>query len=392
MPFDGSGNYTPAAAPNFPAVGGATIQSAYYNNVINDIATALTNCLTRDGQGKPTANIDWNNKNLSNVNTLTVQSIALTNALDVAEGGTGATSFTANYLLKGNGTSAVAISNIFDNGTNIGFGIASPVQYVHIRKDQNGTTGVLIHNRNGSGTPISAVQFISGPFDLGDDRYAMISSGGGSNTTLQFWTCQGAAPTEKMRIDSAGNVGIGTTSPGTKLDVAGSIRTSATISMSDTQSILWGTSDTAFITGQSGAGIGYLSFGANNEILRIAAGGAVTSPAIATAVGYKGLPQNEQTANYTLVLTDFAKEIYLTGTTAGQTVTIPANASVAFPVGTLIQITNDTNQNWSVAITSDTMVWIPSGTTGTRTLAQYGKLVLEKKTATRWWVSGIGVT
>lgn len=70
MPFDGSGNYTPAAAPNFPAVGGAVISATYYNAVINDLATALSNVLTKDGQGKPSVNIDWNAKNLSNIATL----------------------------------------------------------------------------------------------------------------------------------------------------------------------------------------------------------------------------------------------------------------------------------------------------------------------------------
>lgn len=67
MPFDGSGNYVAAAAPNFPAVGGTTIASAYYNATINDIVTALNNVLTRDGQGKPSANIDWNAKKITNL-------------------------------------------------------------------------------------------------------------------------------------------------------------------------------------------------------------------------------------------------------------------------------------------------------------------------------------
>ena len=78
MPFDGSGNYTPAAAPNFPAVGGTTIVAAYYNAVINDIATALSNTLTRDGQGMPTANINWNGKNLTNVATFGAVNAAIT--------------------------------------------------------------------------------------------------------------------------------------------------------------------------------------------------------------------------------------------------------------------------------------------------------------------------
>ncbi|MDE2103191.1 MAG: hypothetical protein KGL39_38450, partial [Patescibacteria group bacterium] len=113
---------------------------------------------------------------------------------------------------------------------------------------------------------------------------------------------------------------------------------------------------------------------------------------ISNSFGYKGLPQNAKTANYTLVLTDFANEIYLTGTTASQTITIPANASVAFPIGAFAVITNDSTQNWSITITSDTLLWSPSGGTGTRTLAPSGTCTITKKTATRWWITGTGLT
>lgn len=71
MPFDGAGNYTPAPAPNFPAASGTPISSVYYNAVINDLAVALSNCLTRDGQGKPSADINWNAQDLTNVALLT---------------------------------------------------------------------------------------------------------------------------------------------------------------------------------------------------------------------------------------------------------------------------------------------------------------------------------
>lgn len=83
MAFDGSGNYTPAAAPSFPAVAGAVISPVYYNAVINDIATALGNCLTRDGQGKPSAAIDWNGKNLTGVGNLAAATAAFTGNVTV---------------------------------------------------------------------------------------------------------------------------------------------------------------------------------------------------------------------------------------------------------------------------------------------------------------------
>lgn len=69
MPFDGNGTYSPPSAPNFPAIPGTVVASSYYNVVINDIATALSNCLTKDGQSLPSAAQNWNNKNLTNVAT-----------------------------------------------------------------------------------------------------------------------------------------------------------------------------------------------------------------------------------------------------------------------------------------------------------------------------------
>lgn len=69
MPFDGNGTYSPPSAPNFPAIPGAVVASSYYNVVINDLATALSNCLTKDGQSLPSAAQNWHNKNLTNVAT-----------------------------------------------------------------------------------------------------------------------------------------------------------------------------------------------------------------------------------------------------------------------------------------------------------------------------------
>lgn len=49
MPFNGAGGYSPPGT-DFPAVPGALIQSTKFNNVVNDLATALSIVLTRDGQ------------------------------------------------------------------------------------------------------------------------------------------------------------------------------------------------------------------------------------------------------------------------------------------------------------------------------------------------------
>lgn len=59
MPFNGSGTYAPPAA-DFPAVALTVISSSKYNALINDIATALSTCVTKDGQTTVTADIPLN--------------------------------------------------------------------------------------------------------------------------------------------------------------------------------------------------------------------------------------------------------------------------------------------------------------------------------------------
>lgn len=66
MPFNGSGTYNPPGA-DFPAVAGTLISATKFNNVINDIATALSNCVTRDGQSPLTAAFNGGGQVLTNL-------------------------------------------------------------------------------------------------------------------------------------------------------------------------------------------------------------------------------------------------------------------------------------------------------------------------------------
>ncbi|UCE39330.1 MAG: hypothetical protein JSW00_08955 [Thermoplasmata archaeon] len=100
--------------------------------------------------------------------------------------------------------------------------------------------------------------------------------------------------------------------------------------------------------------------------------------------GFKGAPINTQNGNYTLVLADAGKIIRKASGGAGETITIPANASVAFPTGTIIEIQNDGGGDLSIAITSDTLEQWATGSTGTRTLSDNNKAVIEKVSSTAW--------
>jgi hypothetical protein len=110
-------------------------------------------------------------------------------------------------------------------------------------------------------------------------------------------------------------------------------------------------------------------------------------------VGYKNIPQNSQSAAYTLVLADAGKHIFHPSTDANaRTYTIPANSSVAYPIGTAITFINMTSQVVTIAITTDTMYLSAAGTTGSRSLAQYGSATAIKMTSTTWLISGSGLT
>ncbi len=103
-------------------------------------------------------------------------------------------------------------------------------------------------------------------------------------------------------------------------------------------------------------------------------------------------PMNTQNGSYTLVLGDKGKTITKVSGGAGETITIPANASVVFPIGTLICINNDGGGTLTVAITTDTLTWADDNSTGSRTLADGGMCVILKVTATAWKVAGDGIS
>ena len=111
-------------------------------------------------------------------------------------------------------------------------------------------------------------------------------------------------------------------------------------------------------------------------------------------VGFRTIPQNSQSAAYTLVLADSGKHIFHpSADTTARTFTIPANSSVAYPVGTAITFVNQNGAGVvTIAITTDTMRLSPAGTTGSRTLAANGSATCIKVASTEWLISGSGLT
>jgi len=111
------------------------------------------------------------------------------------------------------------------------------------------------------------------------------------------------------------------------------------------------------------------------------------------AVGFRNIPQVSQSANYTTVLSDSGKHIFHPSTdTNARTFTIDSNTNVAYPVGTAITFVNMSSSAVTIAITSDTMYLAATGTTGSRTLAQYGTATALKIASTTWLINGNGLT
>lgn len=121
-------------------------------------------------------------------------------------------------------------------------------------------------------------------------------------------------------------------------------------------------------------------------------GTTMTFPPASASVGYLGTPQNAQVTNYTLVLADSGKQIYMAAAQAATTYTIPANSSVPFPVGTSVTFVNSSTNNMTISITTDTLTLSPAGTTGSRTLGRYGIATAIKVTSTLWYISGTVLT
>jgi hypothetical protein len=130
-----------------------------------------------------------------------------------------------NLLLGTGGSERMRI----DSSGNVGIGTSSPGERLVVQ----GSTGNVIAQIRNSSTVAStskttAVQFIGtdtvGTVKEAGDIFVVPGDNNYVDSNMLFYTRGSDTVTERMRINSSGNVGIGTSSPGAKLEVVGNIK------------------------------------------------------------------------------------------------------------------------------------------------------------------------
>ena len=113
------------------------------------------------------------------------------------------------------------------------------------------------------------------------------------------------------------------------------------------------------------------------------AGGYVTK--YVTGAEINNFSVNTRTDNYTFVLTDAHKLVELNHT-GNKTFSIPANSSVAFPIGTEIKLANYGTGELRVAALVGVTLLSDGGKT--KITAQYGVAQLIKRATDEWYLFG----
>jgi hypothetical protein len=143
---------------------------------------------------------------------------------------------TQDYISKWTSSDAIGNSQIFDNGTNVGIGTTAPGgkltvlggEGTYAAPNFGSTNRGAINIRAVTSDTRNAITFSSAGSDNAQAGiYVHQDNSAGTHMYLATTDSYATGPQARMTILNNGNIGIGTTSPGAKLDVAGIIRTNS---------------------------------------------------------------------------------------------------------------------------------------------------------------------
>ena len=254
---------------------------------------------------------------------------------------------TTNYVARWTSASALGIGALYDNGTNVGIGIngtyANPPQRLTVVSDD-------------SLQPVA--------------QFKNIGAGGGlfvrtdGTTRPLFELFSGSS--YRVVVTGTGNVGIGTTSPGEKLEVAGNARITGDVTLSNGNALRW-TSDDVRIEGTT-AGDNIKFYVANTEILQLAQSGtlATVTGNLRVTGAYYDSNNSPGTANQVLVSTatgtDWVDGSGLPGgpylpLSAGSTKPLTGNLYINDSIPKLIFTDTDTSTVASISANSSNLTY-----------------------------------
>jgi hypothetical protein len=211
---------------------GTDLSSTVANGTTTPVITLNVPTASASNRGA-LSSTDWSTFNgkqaalVSGSNIKTVNGTSLLGSGDlgtigVAYGGTGATSLTSGYLLKGNGTSAVSASVVYDSGTNVGIGTTSPSNKLSVvggtiqQSKTSGDNNAFYGSTSDTSNNYLRLQNTTGILDLTcANGFSYLNST--HNGPMYF----GTNGSERMRIASDGSVGIGQSAPNATLHLSG---------------------------------------------------------------------------------------------------------------------------------------------------------------------------
>ena len=221
MSFNGNGVFL-INTPGQPVVSGTTITSTAFNALTTDLASGLTNTITKDGQTNVTANIPMSNFKITGLGAGTNPNDAVRLA-QIQDGIINGRFVNLEYT--GTFTGGTGVVNLGsgqfykDASGNVGIGTSTTTYKTNIiyTNSSGGIAETGLYLRNTSTG--NSTQML---FD-GHRSYSLLVQGSFGSPAGGFTIQDNTAGAARLNINAAGDVGIGTVSPTQKLHVIGDI-------------------------------------------------------------------------------------------------------------------------------------------------------------------------